>query len=70
MATDYIVLQQVGGGAWKSLGQVVEATNDLQAIKAATTGSNDKTGTFVAVPARSWRPRTRTVETKEIDRWA
>jgi hypothetical protein len=71
--TEYVVLRQVQDDddaiVWQEVIGGVEASNDQQAIRSATLNS-EKAGTFVAVPKRSFRPRTRTVETKEIDRWA
>lgn len=70
--TEYLVLERANEeGEWTEVRvDPVEATNDVQAIKAVTAERSDKAGVFVAVPVRSFRPRTRTVETKEIDRWA
>lgn len=69
--TTYVVLRATGAeGEWSEVGDPVAATNDRQAIKAATAGGDeDKQGTFVAVPSRSWHPRKRAVETKEVERW-
>lgn len=72
MATEYVVLQQAVDGEWQQVTDGVTASNDQQAIKRATNDLNaeGKAGTFVAVPARSFTPRTREIETKEVDRWS
>lgn len=69
--TEYVVLEQRSEGAWHEVASV-EASADTQAIREATKKltAEQRSGTFVAVPVRSFRPRTRTVETKEVDRWA
>jgi hypothetical protein len=71
MATEYVVLEQVAAGDWRELSSVT-ATHDKQAIKAVSADleSERRAGTFVAVPARSWQPRKRSIETREIDRWS
>lgn len=76
MATEYVVLaathEREGEGHWRELGgNPVEASNDRAAIREATKGLNaeQRAGVFVAVPLRSWQPRTRAIETKEVDRW-
>jgi hypothetical protein len=56
--------------AWAIVGAPVEAANDQAAIKLACADLLIKAGVFVAVPARSFRPRTRTVETVEKDKWS
>lgn len=76
MATEYVVLKLADDAddvAWFPVGRSpITAVNDQAAIRAATRDMTpaDKAGTFVATPSRSFRPRTRTVETKEVDRWA
>ena len=67
MATEYVVLRQVDDVNWRELGRRAAST-DTQAIKAVVPA--EKEGTFVAVPVRSFRPRTRKVETKTVDRWS
>lgn len=70
MATEYVVLAHLGGeheDDWRQVGRA-EADTDIQAIKAVV--PKEEEGTFVAVPARSFRPRTRKVETKTVDRWS
>lgn len=68
-ARTYVVLKQ--GESPKDWTEVeeVEAATDQQAIKNATTGAS-REGTFVAVPARSWRPRTPKIEKVEKDVWS
>jgi hypothetical protein len=74
MATDYVVLARTGEAkTWHELtDEPVAALGDTQAIQRATDGmtAEEKKGTFVAVPARSFKPRTREIEVKEIDRWS
>jgi hypothetical protein len=80
VATAYVVLRQIespaddgeGGVAWEPIAHAVEALDDTRAIRVATEkmSAEERSGTFVAVPIRSFRPRSRTVETREIDRWA
>ena len=67
MATEYVVLALIAEGDWRQVGRT-EADTDIQAIKAVV--PNDEEGTYVAVPRRSFRPRTRKVETKTVDRWS
>lgn len=72
--TSYLVLQQAaaepanqassGGGragGWFQVGPAVESVSAEAAIRKVVT---DKSGTYVAVPLRSWSPITVTVETK------
>ena len=69
MATEYVVLRRnLDAGGWEEVGRVEDASTDTQAIKAVVPAEEE--GTFVAVPARSFRPRTRKVETKTVDRWS
>ena len=72
--TEYVVLEQRGPGAgdmdleqltWMEV-RTVTAPNAQAAVKQATDGE----GTFVAVPARSWKPLTRKVETVQRDVWS
>lgn len=69
MATEYVVLRRnLDAGGWEEVATVEDANTDIQAIrKAAGEGAE---GTFAAVPLRSFRPRTRKVETKTVDRWS
>lgn len=70
--TAYQVLEQAEGrpGEFHAIGQA-DAHNDLDAIRKATADldADGRTGTFVAVPARSWRLRTREIEIAERDVW-
>lgn len=71
--TEYVVLRRddygdgsTGGEklAWTLVGYIdgfVPAANADAAIRKA---ANDEEGTYVAVPARSWQPRTVKVETQ------
>jgi len=70
-STSYVVLRQRAEDGWLIVVDKVPARSDVEAIKAATAelDAEGRTGTFVAVPARSFRPRTRSVETVEKDRW-
>ncbi len=70
--TAYQVLEQAEGrpGVFETVDRV-DAHNDLDAIRKATADldADGRTGTFVAVPARSWRLRTREIEIAERDVW-
>jgi len=71
-STSYVVLRKgTEEDVWRIAHGGVPARSDVEAIKAATAelDAEGRTGTFVAVPARSFRPRTRSVETVEKDRW-
>lgn len=70
--TSYVVLEDLGNGKWSEIHGGIDAHGDKQAIALATKDRSAETrnGRFVAVPARSWNPRTRAVEVKEVDRWA
>jgi len=72
MASSYIVLRRSASGAYTIEGDPVEADNARQAVRRATEGrdSEERSGAFVAVPARSWQPMTRQVTTVEKDEWA
>lgn len=67
--TRYTVLRQVDGDGplpgWVEV-SVIDARDDKHAIQQAT----DEPGTYVAVPTRSWKPRTRAVETVVKDVWS
>jgi hypothetical protein len=75
-ATSYIVLQHLAvdpdetSDDWRVIGTADGATAQA-AIKAATNGkpAAERTGTFVAVPARSWKPMSRRVESVEKESW-
>jgi hypothetical protein len=75
--TSYQVLQEQGmegkppGSRWDAVGRV-DAHNDQHAIKLATADRDPdkRSGTFVAIPVRSFRPRARKVETFQRDLWA
>lgn len=68
-ATEYVVLKLVEAeddqASWDEVDTVV-ASNPKAAIKAATPGG----GTFVAVPARSFKPTTRGQDTITRDVWS
>ena len=69
---DYTVLERAGSEAtWREIA-TVEAANDQQAIRRATDerAPAERSGTFVAVPSRSWKTRTRATETIVRDRWS
>ena len=70
MQRDYVVLER-RAEHW-IVADTVKATGDLQAIRVATASRAPaaRSGEYVAIPARSWKPRTRVVETIERDRWA
>lgn len=80
--TSYVVLRRVheGEGAragdgdrWETIGSTT-AANDRAAVKAVVDAraekGESKDGTFVAVPARSFQPRTRAIKTVEKDEWS
>jgi hypothetical protein len=79
MPTNYVVLRQNGSG-WVMVTNdgSVSATGPRQAIKQATAGikapngpgaSDDRSGTFVAVPVRSWKPERRRIDKVEREVW-
>jgi hypothetical protein len=53
--TTYVVLIRQTDGAWQEL-HTVEASSADDAIRKAA-DAEEGTGTFVAIPARSWKPR-------------
>lgn len=59
-ATEYVVLTKQEGEGWKTIIPPVEARSGEQAVRIA---SNGAPGTYVAVPARSWKPVKVSVET-------
>lgn len=64
--TEYVVLRQMPEGPiWEEVG-TASGMNAQQAIKQVAEGE----GTFIAVPARSWKPLTRKVETVTKDVWS
>lgn len=60
MATEYIVLTQNADGDWV-IHETVHAATAQAAIRSGQTA-----GTYVAVPARSWKPVTVKTETKTV----
>jgi phenylpyruvate tautomerase PptA (4-oxalocrotonate tautomerase family) len=61
--TTYIVLREHDTGTW-----IEHAQRDASSAEAAlrkTLGA-DQSGTYVAVPARSWKPVTVTTETRTV----
>jgi hypothetical protein len=67
----YVVLRQLDVKSQWSFVCDVPATTDRQAIAAALEANPDieQEGTFVAVPARSWRPATRRVQQVTKTSW-
>ena len=59
--TKYMVLVRDESGYWHA-GADVPARSAKAAVRAVSEGTEG--GTFVAAPARSWKPVTVTVETK------
>jgi hypothetical protein len=57
--TKFVILAQVGDGGWRERGAPLEAHSGEAAIRKHAADA----GTFVAVPARSWKPVTVEVET-------
>lgn len=70
--TDYVVLHRVSDltesnrEIWGKAGHA-KAVNAQAAIKSVA-GKDE--GTFIAVPARSWKPLTRKIEKVERDLWS
>lgn len=64
--TEYVVLHRIEeGGPWIEYDKTFRAHNDKQAIRLAIhDGLAADSLTYVAPPARSWTPRTPTVDTK------
>jgi hypothetical protein len=62
--TVYVVLRKDGSGThlWMEIDRA-SSGNAEQAIRAAVDKGEYDSGIFVAVPARSWQPRTVSVET-------
>ena len=82
---EYVVLQREGSSSGWEIREhgyqegiatqgdgTYTASTDLQAIKLAIAehGEGNPSSDWVAVPARSWRERRRSVETKTVERWA
>ena len=69
MKTAYVVLKldetAERGPRWIE-GPTVDAASADAAIRASIDGGGSATGTFVAVPARSWNPASVTTETKTV----
>lgn len=59
--SEYIVLRLLGAGQYHEVGGA-NAANDIAAIKKVT----EQEGEYVAVPLRSFRKRTLSVESKPI----
>lgn len=66
--TQYMVLAEREEGVWVEC-STATGVNDKAAIKTAEAKPTDAT-TFVAIPMRSWRPRTRKVEQVTRETWA
>jgi hypothetical protein len=74
--SEYVVMQHLTvdpdetSNDWRVVARAEGATPQA-AIKAATNGkpAAERTGTFVAVPARSWKPMSRRVESVEKESW-
>ena len=69
--TPYVVLRLAITDVFEVVGNA-RGANDQAAIKAATAklDAEGRTGTFVAVPERSFNLRTRAVKTVEKDSWS
>jgi hypothetical protein len=69
MPRAYVVMEKAEE-AWTEITSV-QANDDQHAIRLSTADRNaeGRSGTFVAVPARSFRVRSREIEVKEVDRW-
>lgn len=60
--TAYVILERKPPDGWTEAATVTAASGDHAIRKHA----NGRAGVFVAVPARSWHPRTIKVETRQI----
>lgn len=60
--SEYVVLRKHNDGAWEEVSRA-DVASEQAAIRATVNGSGG--GTYVAVPVRSFRPRTVTVEQVE-----
>lgn len=63
--TDYVILRLIEEsegaiGEWQQYAGLIEASSPARALRIANHG----TGTFVAVPKRSWKPLT--VKTEQV----
>ena len=54
--TSYMILKK-RGDLWETWTETVEARSERAAINAALDGLEKADGEYVAVPARSWKPR-------------
>lgn len=63
--TGYVVLEQDDSGAWRNAVPPVEAVSAEAAIRKAIDGGG-ASSTYVAIPVRSFKPVTVTVETKRV----
>jgi hypothetical protein len=62
--TNYVILHRSAeGGDWTESG-AVEARSAAHAIQVYATGDGTARGQFVAIPSRTWTPRTVAVETR------
>jgi hypothetical protein len=74
--SEYVVLARVSGAEEWAVMSTPEgrdrysATNALDAMKTAAAFADLNVETFVAVPARSWKPKTRNVEQVTKERWS
>ena len=66
--TEYVVFVQLEGGNWEAYGPPVTARSTRSALTQAIKSTGG--GTYVAVPARSWKPVTVKVETKTALRFS
>jgi hypothetical protein len=69
--TSYIVLVKKGGEEWEAgeeweVVDAVHATSATAAIRAVATDHVNGPRTYVAVPARSWKPVTAQLDTKTV----
>jgi hypothetical protein len=63
----YMVLVQTGAGAWTEVDEFYATTAQEARRAASKTIEGD---TFVAVPVRSWKPRTRNVQQVTKESWS
>lgn len=61
-ATEYKVFVAGEGDAWSQIGEDVVTAFSADAAIREVASSRTTSGTYVAVPARSWQPRTVEVE--------
>lgn len=66
--TKYLVFYRDGEGGWREAAEQVTASSATAAVRFVMAEKPDAFGgegvQLVAVPSRSWRPRTVTIETK------